>query len=97
MVTPQHSIQTRSQDRSDEVPILRDTVRFTTLPKHISHLTLVCREGVPEGWTACRHPEGALYFVHGNSVSNSERYRISLLLYLKHNFAENVYGSEHMR
>ena len=64
--------------------------------KYVSHLTFVSRE-VPEGWTAYRHPDGALYFVHGESVSKSERYRISLSLYLTYNSVENVYGSEHMR
>ena len=67
------------------VPLLRQ--------QYLSHLTFVSRE-VPEGWTAYRHPEGALYFVHGELVSE---YRISLLLYLNYDFVENVYGSEHMR
>ena len=67
------------------------------LQKYISHSTFVSRDLVPEGWIAYRHPEGALYFVHDESVSESERYRISLSLYLKYKSVENIYGSEHMR
>ncbi|KAF8137481.1 hypothetical protein EV363DRAFT_1318110 [Boletus edulis] len=29
-------------------------------------------ENVPEGWRACRHPEGALYFVHSESKTFAE-------------------------
>lgn len=71
------------------VPFLR--------PKRISHLPSICREEVPKGWVAYRHPEGGLYFVHGDSVSASGRYRIALLSYLKFHSIENVYRSEHMR
>ena len=60
------------------------------------HLTFICRVA-PEGWVAYQHPEGALYFVHGKSVSESERHRVSLLLYLKYNPVENVYGRGRMR
>ncbi|KAF8549038.1 hypothetical protein OG21DRAFT_1421972 [Imleria badia] len=39
---------------------------------YISHLICVSREAVPEGWTAYRHPEGALYFVHCESKTFTE-------------------------
>ncbi|KAF8556016.1 hypothetical protein OG21DRAFT_1521338 [Imleria badia] len=29
-------------------------------------------EDIPEGWTAYRHPKGALYFVHGESKTFTE-------------------------
>lgn len=47
--------------------------------KFISHVNSASRD-VPDGWMAYRHPEGALYFVHGESVSESDRYDISIIV-----------------
>ena len=57
-----------------------------------SCIYLFIRE-VPQGWTACCHPEGALYFVHDESVSELI---INTIWYLIYYFIENVYGCEHM-
>lgn len=41
--------------------------------KFVFRLILAFRD-VPEGWMACRHPEGALYFVHVQSVRGFDLY-----------------------
>ena len=65
--------------------------------RSISHLTFVSREDL-DGWTAYQHPEGVLYFVHGESVSGLEWYQLLLLpLYLNYDLSANVYRSEHLR
>ena len=74
-----------------------ETPSVSLYVRSISHLTFVSREDL-DGWTAYRHPEGTLYFVDDESVSEFERYQLlSLPLYLNHDLSENPYGREHLR
>ncbi|KAH0826608.1 hypothetical protein J3R83DRAFT_4972 [Lanmaoa asiatica] len=59
--------------------VLRHDVRKRRHPSEVDYLIDAMwyqypelPEDVPEGWTACRHPEGALYFIHSESKTFSE-------------------------
>lgn len=57
-------------------------------------ISCMCRKDLPVGWTACTHPEGALYFFHDSRVCHIVWSWPGLI---GRNKTENIHRCQHMQ